>query len=42
MIFNGEVTVGMCAICALNFVVPFIALNLGLAIAVGVAKRRRI
>jgi anti-sigma factor RsiW len=42
MIFNGEVTVGMCAICALNFVVPFIALNLGLAIAVGAAKRRRI
>jgi anti-sigma factor RsiW len=41
MIFNGEVTVGMCAICALNFVVPFIALNLGLAMAVGVMNRRR-
>jgi anti-sigma factor RsiW len=42
MIFNGEVTVGMCAICALNFLVPFIALNLGLAMAVGVVRRRRI
>jgi anti-sigma factor RsiW len=41
MIFNGEVTVGMCAICALNFLVPFVALNLGLAMAVGVVRRRR-
>jgi anti-sigma factor RsiW len=42
MIFNGRLTVGMCASCALNFVVPFIALNIGLAMAMRVTKSRRI
>lgn len=42
MIFNGRLSVGMCASCALNFVVPFIALNIGLAMAMRVTKSRRI
>jgi len=42
MIFNGRVDVGMCAVCALNFVIPFIALNVGLLLATRVVRRRRL
>jgi anti-sigma factor RsiW len=41
MIFNGRLTLGMCGSCAMNFVVPFLALNLALAIAAGVSRHRR-
>jgi anti-sigma factor RsiW len=41
MIFSGRVDVGMCAVCALNFVIPFIALNVGLLLATRVAVLRR-
>jgi predicted anti-sigma-YlaC factor YlaD len=42
MIFNGRVDVGMCAICALDFLIPFLALNAGLLLATRVAGRRRL
>jgi anti-sigma factor RsiW len=42
MILNGDLSVGMCVMCALNFLVPFIALNISLAMATGLATRRRI
>jgi anti-sigma factor RsiW len=41
MIFSGRVDLGMCAICGLNFVIPFLALNVGLLLASRVAARRR-
>jgi hypothetical protein len=42
MIFNGRVDVEMCAVCALDFVIPFLALNVGLLLAARVAGRRRL
>jgi hypothetical protein len=42
MIFNGRVDVEMCAVCALDFVIPFIALNVGLIVAGRVTRRRRL
>jgi hypothetical protein len=42
MIFNGRVDVEMCAVCALDFVIPFVALNVGLLLAARVAGRRRL
>jgi hypothetical protein len=42
MIFNGRVDVGMCAMCALDFVIPFVALNIGLLLATRVASRARL
>jgi hypothetical protein len=42
MIFSGSVDVEMCAVCALDFVIPFVALNVGLALATRVAGRRRL
>jgi anti-sigma factor RsiW len=41
MIFNGRIDVEMCAVCALDFVIPFVALNVGLLLAARVAGRRR-
>ena len=41
MIFNGRVDAEMCAVCALDFVIPFVALNVGLLLAIRVAGRRR-
>jgi anti-sigma factor RsiW len=41
MIFNGRVDAEMCAVCALDFVIPFVALNVGLLLAARVAGRRR-
>jgi hypothetical protein len=41
MIFNGRVDAEMCAVCALDFVIPFVALNVGLLLATRVAGRRR-
>jgi anti-sigma factor RsiW len=40
MIFNGQVDVEMCAVCALDFVIPFVALNVGLLVATRVTRRR--
>jgi anti-sigma factor RsiW len=42
MIFDGRVDVGMCAICALDFVIPFVALNVALLLATRVVGRRRL
>jgi anti-sigma factor RsiW len=42
MIFRGSVDVEMCAVCALDFVIPFVALNVGLVLATRVAGRRRL
>ena len=42
MIFSGNVDVEMCAVCALDFVIPFIALNVGLIVATRVTRRRRL
>jgi anti-sigma factor RsiW len=41
MIFSGNVDVEMCAVCALDFVIPFVALNVGLVLATRIAGRRR-
>jgi len=41
MIFSGRVDAEMCAVCALDFVIPFVALNVGLLLATRVAGRRR-
>jgi hypothetical protein len=40
MIFNGRVDLEMCAICGLDFVIPFVALNVGLLLAARVARRK--
>jgi anti-sigma factor RsiW len=42
MIFNGRIDVEMCAVCALDFVIPFVALNVGLLLAARVVGRRRL
>jgi hypothetical protein len=42
MLFHGEVDVGMCAMCASDFVVPFVALNVALLMLVRPAVRRRL
>jgi anti-sigma factor RsiW len=42
MIFSGNVDVEMCAVCALDFVIPFLALNVGSVLATRVAGRRRL
>jgi hypothetical protein len=42
MIFSGNVDVEMCAVCALDFVIPFVALNAGLVLATRIAGRRRL
>jgi hypothetical protein len=42
MIFSGSVDVEMCAVCALDFVIPFVALNVGLVLATRFAGRRRL
>ena len=40
MIFAGRIDLEMCAVCALNFVIPFLALNVGLLLAMGATRRR--
>jgi hypothetical protein len=34
MLFEGQIDLGMCAMCAMNFVVPFIALKVALLLSV--------
>lgn len=41
MLFAGRIDVGMCATCALNFVLPFVAMNVVLLSVAGVAWQRR-
>jgi putative zinc finger protein len=41
MILSGKIDLEMCAICGLNFVLPFLALNLALVAAARVKLRRR-
>jgi hypothetical protein len=41
MLFHGELDLGMCAMCASNFVVPFVALNIALLMIVRPGARRR-
>jgi hypothetical protein len=40
MIFAGRIDLEMCAVCALNFVIPFLALNAGLLLAMGATRRK--
>ncbi|MBS1885702.1 MAG: zf-HC2 domain-containing protein [Actinobacteria bacterium] len=40
MIFDEGLTLTTCAMCAPNFIAPFIALNVGAALAIGARKRR--
>jgi hypothetical protein len=40
MLLSGEVNLRMCAACALDFLLPFFALNVALAIAANVARDR--
>jgi hypothetical protein len=42
MLFHGQIDLGMCAMCASDFVVPFIALNIALVMLVRPALRRRL
>jgi hypothetical protein len=42
MLFHGQVDLGMCAMCASDFVVPFVALNVALLMLVRPAGRRRL
>jgi hypothetical protein len=39
MLFQGQIDLGMCAMCAMNFIVPFIALNVALLMSVRLPKR---
>jgi hypothetical protein len=39
MLFDGRIDFGMCAICAANFVVPFVALNAALLIVLRIPGR---
>lgn len=41
MLLAGQIDVGMCAVCALNFALPFLAMNVALLAATRVARRRR-
>jgi hypothetical protein len=40
MLLSGEIDLRMCAICGLDFLLPFAALNIVLAIAANIAKDR--
>ena len=39
MLFEGQIDLGMCAMCAMNFIVPFIALNAALLMSMCFPKR---
>jgi anti-sigma factor RsiW len=39
MLFDGQIDIGMCATCAMNFIVPFVALNVALLMSVRFPKR---
>jgi hypothetical protein len=42
MLFNGQIDVGMCVMCATDFLVPFLALNVLLvAVVLWPARERR-
>jgi anti-sigma factor RsiW len=41
MLFSGQIDLRMCAICGLNFILPFVALNLALLAAARLSSRRR-
>jgi anti-sigma factor RsiW len=41
MLMHGKIDVGVCVSCALDFVVPFLALNLGLLMLLWAPRRRR-
>jgi anti-sigma factor RsiW len=41
MLLDGRIDLGMCAMCALDFLVPFIALNIGLLMVLRAPRRRR-
>jgi anti-sigma factor RsiW len=40
MLLHGHIDVGMCAICSLNFLLPFAAMNVVLVTAARLARRR--
>ena len=39
MLLHGEIDVGMCAICSLDFLLPFVAMNMVLVAATRLARR---
>lgn len=41
MLLEGDISVGMCAICALDFLLPFVAINVVLLAAARVTWSRR-
>jgi hypothetical protein len=41
-IFDGRIDLGVCLMCAANFLVPFLALNVGLLMLLPLPGRRRV
>ena len=39
MLFDGRIDFGMCAMCAANFAVPFVALNAALLVVLRIPTR---
>jgi hypothetical protein len=42
MLMHGKIDLGVCLSCAADFLVPFVALNLGLLMLLRLPRRRRI
>jgi hypothetical protein len=42
MLMHGKIDLGVCLSCAMDFLVPFVALNLGLLLLARVPGRRRL
>lgn len=42
MLMHGRIDLGVCASCAIDFLVPFLALNLGLLMLLWAPRRRRL
>jgi hypothetical protein len=41
MLMHGKIDLGVCMSCALDFLVPFLALNLGLLMLLWAPRRQR-
>jgi uncharacterized membrane protein len=42
MLMHGKIDLGVCVSCAIDFLVPFLALNLGLLMLLWLPRRRRL
>jgi hypothetical protein len=42
MLLRGRIDLGVCVSCAMDFLVPFVALNLGLLLLLRIPGRRRL